>query len=65
MYLQIWIANCDLQIVLDEEQDIRYLVRYASNPEQSSHHINYIIQSLLQNQTGNDGEDAPEELSKD
>ena len=44
--------NCDLQIVLDEEQDIRYLLKYASNPEQSSHHMNNIMQSLLRNQTG-------------
>ena len=53
--------KCDLQIVLDEEQAIHYLVEYASNPEQSSHHMNDIIQPLLQNQTGNDGEDAPGE----
>ena len=57
----MWMEKCDLKIVLDEEQAIRYLVKYASNPEQSSHHMNDIIQPLLQNQTGNDGEDAPGE----
>ena len=29
-HLQSWMENCDLQVVLDEEQYIRYLVKYAS-----------------------------------
>ena len=41
--------NCDLQIVLDEEQAIRYLVKYSSKPEQSSNHMYDIMQSLLKN----------------
>ena len=56
----MWMEKCDLKIVLDEEQAIRYLVKYASNPEQSSHHMNEIMQSLLQNQTWNYGEYSPE-----
>ena len=62
IHLQIWMANCDLQIVLDEEQIFCYLVKYASNSEQSYHHMNDIIQSLLRNKTGDGGKDAPEWL---
>ena len=40
----------------DEEQAIRYLVKYASKAEKSSHHMREITQSLIQNQ-GNDGEE--------
>ena len=64
MHLQRWMEICDPKIVLDEEQAIRYLVKYASKPERSSHHINDIMQPLLQNQTENDGEDAQEEEPK-
>ena len=65
IFLQIWMENCDLKIVLDEEQAIQQLMKYASKREQISHHMNEIMQSLLQNQPGNDGEDSPEEESKD
>ena len=33
MHLHIWIANCDLNIALDEKEAIRYLVKYASKAE--------------------------------
>ena len=46
MRLQIWMANCDLQIILDQNR----LFSIWFNMNQSL----IIIQSLLQNQTGND-----------
>ena len=61
MYFQICMENCDLQIVIDEKQAIHYLVKYASNPEQISYHMNDIIQSLSQSQTVNDLKAALEE----
>ena len=33
IHLQEWMANCDMQIVLDEEQDNIYLFKYAFKPE--------------------------------
>ena len=46
-HLQSWFANCDIQIVLDEEQAIRYLVKYASKPEKRCNSINELIKSIL------------------
>lgn len=46
-HLQSWFANCDMQIVLDEEQAIRYLVKYASKPEKRCNSINELIKSIL------------------
>ena len=65
MHLQSWMANCDLQIVLDEEQAIRYMVKYASKPEKSSHHMNDIMQSILQSRNENDTDNNDEEESKE
>ena len=43
MHLQSPMVNCNLQIVLDEEHAIQYLVKYhASKPEKISHHIHDI-----------------------
>ena len=39
--------NCDLQIVLDEEQAIRYLVKYASKAEKYSTDVSEILQYLV------------------
>ena len=33
MLLMGWMENCDLQVVIDEEQAIRYLVNYTSKIE--------------------------------
>ena len=46
-HLQSWFANCDMQIVLDEEQAIQYLVKYASKPEKRCTSINELIKSIL------------------
>jgi hypothetical protein len=40
MHLRSWLANCDLQIVVDEEQAIRDLVKYASKAEKTSSILN-------------------------
>ena len=45
MHLQICMEEWDLQIVLDEEQAIRCLVKYAFKPDHSSHHMNDLMQS--------------------
>ena len=47
MHLQAWMVNCDMQIVLDEERAIRYLVKYASKPEKRSSDMNNLLRSLL------------------
>ena len=47
MHLRSWLANCDLQIVLDEEQAIRYLVKYASKAETRSVNMNSLIRDLI------------------
>ena len=47
MFLKIWLANCNLKIVLDEEQAIRYLVKYASRPEARSEGVNDLLLSLV------------------
>ena len=47
MFLKIWLANCNLKIVLDEEQAIRYLVKYASKPEARSEDVNDLLLSLV------------------
>ena len=46
MHLRSWLANCDLQIVLDEEQAIKYLVKYASKAEKSSSNLNSLLGDL-------------------
>ena len=46
-HLQSWMANCGLQVVLDEEQDIKYLVEYDSKPGKRSTSINGLIQTML------------------
>ena len=59
MHLQSWMANCDLQIVLDEEQAVLYLVKYASKGEKSSTDMSDILQSLVplnENVEQSDGE---------
>ena len=33
LHLQSWMVNCNVQIILDEEQVIWYLVKYASKAE--------------------------------
>ena len=43
MHLLSWMENCDLQVVLDEEQAIQYLVKYASKTETLSHHMTDIF----------------------
>ena len=40
-------ANCGLQVVLDEEQAIQYLVKYYSKPGKWSTSINGPIQTML------------------
>ena len=40
-------ANCDLQIVLDEEQAIMYLVKYVSKAEKYSIYMSEILKSLV------------------
>ena len=47
MFLKSWLANCNLKIVLDEEQAIRYLMKYASNPEARSEDVNDLLRSLV------------------
>ena len=47
MFLKIWISNCDLQIVLYEDQEICYLVKYASNPGSRSENVNDSLCSLV------------------
>ena len=47
MHLQPWMVNCNMQIVLDEEQDIIYLVKYAPNPEKRPSNMNNLLCSLL------------------
>ena len=43
MHLLSWMANCDLQIVLGEEQAIWYLVQYASKAEKLSTDMSEIL----------------------
>jgi len=54
-----------LQILLDEEQAIRYLVKYASKPEKSSHHVSELLRSLVPNNVSVDDRenDAADEES--
>ena len=47
MHLQAWMVNCDMQIVLDEERAIRYLVKYAPNPEKRSSNMKNLLWPLL------------------
>ena len=46
MNLHSWIENCDVQIILNEEQAIQYLVNYASKSEKSFMDMSEIIQYL-------------------
>ena len=54
MFFKICLTTCDLQIVLDEEQAIRYFMKYASNPEARSEDVNDLLRSLVprNNETG-------------
>ena len=54
MFLKSWLAKCNLKIVLDEEQAIRYLMKYASKPEARSEDVNGLLRSLVSrdNETG-------------
>ena len=47
MHLQSCVENRDLQVVLDEEQAILYLVKYASKPEKAPHHVTYMLCYLI------------------
>ena len=47
MNIQIWMANCDLNIVLDEEQAIQYFVKYASKAEKPSTDMIEILRYLV------------------
>ena len=54
-HLNSWYANCDMQIVLDEEQALRYLVKYASKPETRAEHGSNLLKTILnQNKRRND-----------
>ena len=48
MHLIIWFANRSLQIVLDEGQAIRHIVKYAPKPKKQfmdmNDHLCYLIQ---------------------
>ena len=47
MFFKICLTTCDLQIVLDEEQAIRYLVKYASAQEACSEILNELLLSRV------------------
>ena len=47
MFLKSWLANCNLKKNLDEEQAIRYLMKYASKPEARSEDVNGLLRSLV------------------
>ena len=47
MFFKICLTTCDLQIVLDEEQAIRYLVKYASAQEACSENLNKLLLSRV------------------
>ena len=47
MFLKILLANCNFQIVLDEDQAICYLVNYASKAEARPENENDLLHSLV------------------
>ena len=53
-------TNCDLQVVLDEEQAIQYSVKYASQPEKASHYMKYVHCSLIPPSYTSNNPNAPE-----
>ena len=53
-----------MQIVLDEEQAIWYLVKYASKPEKRCKSINQLIRSLIPSRPQHGEESKVEQESK-
>ncbi|HEY0652265.1 MAG TPA: AAA family ATPase, partial [Chryseosolibacter sp.] len=63
MLLCTWKANCDMQLVLDEEMAIKYMVKYASKPEQRSSQATSLIGQVVNTNwgmsTNNNGTQEP------
>ena len=45
--MQGWRANVDLQLILDKEAAVRYMVKYASKPEKRSDNAGEIFTSIM------------------
>ena len=50
-----------MQIVLDEEQGTRYLVKYVSKPEKESMGMKYLLHSVIPNNVPDEEETKGEE----
>lgn len=61
--LFLWGGNCDMQIILDEEQAIRYMVKYATKPEGRSENATDMIKAVLAKRGGGDNNDEEKEAS--
>ena len=47
IHMQGWRANVDLQLILDKEAAVRYMVKYASKPEKRSDNAGEIFTSIM------------------
>lgn len=62
--LFMWGANCDMQIILDEEAAVRYVVKYAMKPEKQSCDAKIILVEVMSRPRQVEGSSSGEDVEK-
>jgi len=54
LILEHWLANVDMQIILDKEAAVAYMVKYATKAEKSGSNLNDLYKSVIEHSTDED-----------